>query len=306
VESSILNSETPIWPQLKNFFIHLRLKFNLLLVPLFLFGVFVSKGSFGGYQFWLEFFCLHVCLYGGANSLNSYYDRDDGPIGGLEKPPIISESVLYLSWTIQFLGLWVIYQFGRPLLTLWYIAGIIMSVLYSHPLIRLKGSAVGSVLTVSILQGLGAYTAGWISSGVSLWDIITLKGILGGLGIAFMTAATYPLTQVYQFEEDKKHGDRTLSIALGIQGTFQFSIIFIYLSGICLTWMIGQFISVWQSIVLGLYHVWFAYRVNLWGNRFDLKNVRYNFRYIHTLGALNSFLFFLFVMGHICGILPSY
>ena len=67
---------------LLSFFIHLRLHFNLLLIPSYLSGYFVSNGSFTD-QFILQFLIIHVCLYGGANSLNSYYDKDDGPIGGM-------------------------------------------------------------------------------------------------------------------------------------------------------------------------------------------------------------------------------
>jgi 1,4-dihydroxy-2-naphthoate octaprenyltransferase len=34
---------------------------------------------------------------------------------------------------------------------------------------------------------------------------------------------SYPLTQVYQHEEDAARGDKTLSLTLGIRGTFIFS-----------------------------------------------------------------------------------
>lgn len=101
---------------LKNFVIHLRLKFNLILIPLFCFGyffiihansnlrtdpfrLFVSEGTdFRGSTFWLQFIILHVCMYGGANSLNSYYDKDEGPIGGLKNPPPVNATTLILSW----------------------------------------------------------------------------------------------------------------------------------------------------------------------------------------------------------------
>jgi 4-hydroxybenzoate polyprenyltransferase len=32
----------------------------------------------------------------------------------------------------------------------------------------------------------------------------------------------YPMTQVYQHDEDAKHGDKTMSMMLGIRGTFIF------------------------------------------------------------------------------------
>jgi len=38
------------------------------------------------------------------------------------------------------------------------------------------------------------------------------------------------MTQIYQHEEDAKRGDRTLSIVLGIRGTFHFTAIFFAIS----------------------------------------------------------------------------
>ena len=37
--------------------------------------------------------------------------------------------------------------------------------------------------------------------------------------------ANYPMTQVYQHEEDSKRGDHTLSIRLGVKATFYFAIL---------------------------------------------------------------------------------
>lgn len=63
------------------FIVHLRLQFNVILAPLYLFGLFVSEGDFDK-QSALQFCIIHIFLYGGANSINSYYDKDSGPIGG--------------------------------------------------------------------------------------------------------------------------------------------------------------------------------------------------------------------------------
>jgi 1,4-dihydroxy-2-naphthoate octaprenyltransferase len=37
-----------------------------------------------------------------------------------------------------------------------------------------------------------------------------------------MLLGNYPMTQVYQHEEDAQHGDRTMSMLLGVRGTFIF------------------------------------------------------------------------------------
>ena len=45
---------------------------------------------------------------------------------------------------------------------------------------------------------------------------------------------SYPLTQVYQHEEDTIRGDRTLSLLLGIRGTFVFSSVAFLLGSVLL------------------------------------------------------------------------
>jgi hypothetical protein len=66
--------------------------------------LFVSEGDkLWTSSFWMIFLVLHICMYGGANSLNSYYDKDEGPIGGLERPPPVDDSTFYLSWASKYL-----------------------------------------------------------------------------------------------------------------------------------------------------------------------------------------------------------
>jgi 1,4-dihydroxy-2-naphthoate octaprenyltransferase len=43
-----------------------------------------------------------------------------------------------------------------------------------------------------------------------------------GLLTSLMLWANYPMTQIYQHEEDSRRGDRTFSLMLGIRGTFYF------------------------------------------------------------------------------------
>jgi 1,4-dihydroxy-2-naphthoate octaprenyltransferase len=47
----------------------------------------------------------------------------------------------------------------------------------------------------------------------------------------------YPLTQIYQHEEDKKRGDTTISMLLGIRGTFIFSGLILLISAIGFCWL---------------------------------------------------------------------
>ena len=65
---------------------HLRLPFQLTLAPIFLWGALLSGGEWT-WATTLAFVSLHLFLYPAATAFNSAYDRDVGPVTGLERPP---------------------------------------------------------------------------------------------------------------------------------------------------------------------------------------------------------------------------
>jgi 1,4-dihydroxy-2-naphthoate octaprenyltransferase len=96
-----------------------------------------------------------------------------------------------------------------------------MSLLYSVPPIRLKAVA-GADWVINIV-GFGALTpyAGWASTGVP----ITPAGAWMAIAFGFLFAALYPLTQLYQFDEDASRGDRTLALVIGIDGSLRAALV---------------------------------------------------------------------------------
>jgi 4-hydroxybenzoate polyprenyltransferase len=87
-----------------------------------------------------------------------------------------------------------------------------MSLAYSIPPVRLKAVA-GADWAINIV-GVGILTpfAGWAASGTPLRP----DGIWIMLGFGCLFGSLYPLTQIYQLEEDTKRGDRTLVRMLGV------------------------------------------------------------------------------------------
>ena len=78
---------------MRTLFVHLRLHFQLLLAPVFLWGWLLAGGGLSR-SVVLGFISFHVFLYSGATAFNSYYDRDIGPVGGLERPPGVVPTLL--------------------------------------------------------------------------------------------------------------------------------------------------------------------------------------------------------------------
>ncbi|MDQ3290355.1 MAG: prenyltransferase, partial [Bacteroidota bacterium] len=68
------------------------------------------------------------------------------------------------------------------------------------------------------------------------------SNLIFGLVSTLFLCGSYPLTQVYQHYEDEKRGDRTLSLYLGIKGTFIFSAISL---------LIGTSLLIWNYLATG-------------------------------------------------------
>jgi 4-hydroxybenzoate polyprenyltransferase len=161
-----------------------------------------------------------VCLNGGTLALNSAFDHDEGDIGYLKRPPPAPRRLLAMSIVLLLLGQAV--AFFLPLEFVWaYAACFLLSILYSVPPVRLK--AVAGADWLINMWGFGTLTpyAGWAATGIPL----TAHGLVLLLAFCPLFAALYPLTQLYQFDEDERRGDRTLALRLGMRRSLDLAIV---------------------------------------------------------------------------------
>lgn len=197
-----------------NFLVHLRLPFQLVLAPFMLWGAALARTPLST-RFVVAFVVLQICFYGGTTAFNSHYDRDEGPVGGLANPPPVGPWLLPGSLILQGVGLVVAAWVGAAFFVVC-LAFAILGLLYSHPWSRWKGDPWRSWLTVMVGQGaLGT------AAGVVVRDpfVMTPEIAWGLVAAAVTVGAIYPLTQLFQIDEDRARGDRTIAIALGRAGT---------------------------------------------------------------------------------------
>lgn len=211
----------------KSTLLHLRIPFSFFLLPIFLFAMATARFRMD-YNSWLVFAILHLLLYPASNGFNSYYDKDEKSIGGLQNPPPVSRQLLIYSLLLDLmavlLALWL--DFGFALMVLVY--GLV-SKAYSHPSIRLKKYPVLGWLTIGIFQGL--FTFLMVIKGLSEIDWRGLEDyFIPAILSTTLLLGSYPMTQVYQHQEDRQRGDITISAKLGILGTFHFTALFFTLS----------------------------------------------------------------------------
>jgi lycopene elongase/hydratase (dihydrobisanhydrobacterioruberin-forming) len=169
--------------------------------------------ALGGLLLWV------VCLNGGTLALNSAFDRDEGDIAYLKRPPTpprhLAAFSLGLMGTGQLLALTLPVRFAAV-----YAVCFALSILYSVPPFRLK--AVAGVDWVINMWGFGTLTpyAGWATTGMP----VDTSHALVLLAFCPLFAALYPLTQLYQTEEDSRRGDRTFALVLGTRRSLDLAI----------------------------------------------------------------------------------
>jgi len=198
---------------------HLRLPFNLLLAPIFLFGATAATAVSGAAaplcapDFWIAFASVHLFLYGGATAFNSFYDRDQGPVGGMLEPPAVDPGLLRFSLLVQAAGLLLAALVGAGF-TATYLVMAAISVAYSHPAVRLKAHPILAIVAIAVGQGMLGFVLGW--SAVAPLVGLASAATLGRMAVtASVVTALYLVTQSYQTVEDRVRGDLTLPVLLG-------------------------------------------------------------------------------------------
>jgi 4-hydroxybenzoate polyprenyltransferase len=153
-----------------------------------------------------------IGLNGGTLAVNSAFDRDEGDVAYLRTPPPPPAHLFGFGIGLMLAGLAVAAILPRPYLAA-YALCFLLSLLYSVPPVRLK--AVAGADWFINMWGFGTLTpfAGWAATGTPL----TRAGGLVLLGFCPLFAAFYPLTQIYQMDEDRARGDRTFALRLGIR-----------------------------------------------------------------------------------------
>lgn len=209
----------------------------------------------------LVFIILHLLVYPASNGYNSYMDRDTSPIGGLENPMQPTKQLFYVTVIMDVAAIALSF-----LITWIFASGIFSYILasraYSYRKIRLKKFPVIGYLTVIFFQGAVTFFLAYHGSNqqhtihVPVIAMIASSLLIGGF---------YPLTQIYQHEDDIKDGVTTISYKLGYTGTFIFTGI-IYAIAFCmlalhfflnLEWVRFFILQTFMLPVLVYFFIWF-------------------------------------------------
>ncbi|MEI7644140.1 MAG: (bacterio)chlorophyll synthase [Chloroflexales bacterium] len=155
---------------------------------------------------------------GFSQSINDYYDRDIDAINDPSRPipaGLVSLAGARMNWLILGTSSFLIsLLFGNLIITSLAVFGIILSVIYSVPPIKLKkhywlGPPAVGVGYVSI-----SWMAGHLIFAPITWQSIMAACINGGL-----TAGLLLLNDIKSVEGDRQHGLQSLAVAIGVKKT---------------------------------------------------------------------------------------
>ena len=193
------------------YLLHLRPMEWPIMTAHFLLGTFIAAGFQVSWKAAsLGWFIFVVLMNGGTLAINSAFDNDQGDIGYLRQPPKPPRFLLHVSALMLTASL--LLGFLLPPVFAWSNAVcVMMAVFYSVPPIRLKARAGWDMVINCLGFGLLTPMAGWGLTGIPLSTAFVHVTI----GFACLFGALYPMTQIYQIEEDRARGDRTLVIKLG-------------------------------------------------------------------------------------------
>lgn len=164
-------------------------------------------------EYLLQFLNVHILLFGGATVYNSWWDKDEGPVGGLKHPPEMSKWMHTVSLLIQFIGL--LYAFRVSVLFAGiYALSMLFFWVYSTPVFRWKGRPILSLPAIGISTGANSFLMGLLAAGTET-DTIHFAT---AAGVAFIMLSLYPASQVYQMNEDEERGDFTFATRYGLKG----------------------------------------------------------------------------------------
>jgi len=252
----------------------LRIPFSFFLSPVYFFSLAQVPHIHWG-KAALIFLILHFLIYPASNGYNSYMDRDTKSIGGLEKPPAPSRELYITTIFLDIAGI-LLSLFISPLFALVMLFYIGASKAYSYRGIRIKRLPVTGYLLVVIFQGAVTFWLVYYGSNADNSLFVPWQGMVI---CALLIGGFYPLTQIYQHEQDFEDGVVTISYKLGYKGTFVFCCI-VYLSAFIL---MAQFfilqhekgkllmVSIFFTPVIVYFIVWFL-RVSKNAQAADFKN----------------------------------
>jgi 1,4-dihydroxy-2-naphthoate octaprenyltransferase len=261
----------------------LRFHFSFFLMPVFWFALSQIK-NINWTNAFLVFIILHLLVYPASNGYNSFMDRDISPIGGLKNPLQPTKQLFFVTLTMDIVAITLSFLISS-IFAIGIFFYILASRAYSYRKIRLKRYPIIGYLTVIIFQG--AVTFFLVYHGSSSNHSLQVP-VLGMIAASLLIGGFYPLTQIYQHEEDRKDDVVTISFLLGYKGTFIFTGIVYAFAFIILAWYFYSQSSFYNFLILQIFMLPVIVNFFIWFWKVRKNNNEANFKNTMRMNLLAS------------------
>lgn len=241
----------------------LRFHFSFFLMPVYFFAL-TQLVNINWARATFIFFILHVLVYPSSNGYNSYMDRDESPIGGLKNPLLPTKQLFYVTVLMDLLAIGLSF-FISPWFALGTVLYITASRLYSYRGVRLKKYPLLGYLVVITFQGGLVF---WMVYHGSHAFLKTTMPVAPMIAASLLIGGFYPLTQIYQHQQDLEDGVKTISYKLGYKKTFLYCALIYSLAMLVLGYVFFSSLLIKEFFVLLIfflpilvYFFWWAAKV---------------------------------------------
>jgi 1,4-dihydroxy-2-naphthoate polyprenyltransferase len=261
----------------------LRFHFSFFLMPVYWFAL-CQTPAVSWPDAIIVFVILHLLVYPASNGYNSYMDRDETPIGGIEKPLQPTRQLFYTTIIMDVISITL-----SLVISIYFTTGILLYILasraYSYRGIRLKKYPVIGYLTVVVFQGAVTFWLVYHGCSIEKSLVVPWQTMLAA---SLLIGGFYPLTQIYQHKEDKQDGVTTISYLLGYKGTFIFTAIVYFIAfGVMAYWFIAT-LQQTKFFVLQLFFIPVLVYFFIWAKKVWKDNAAANFKNTMQMNLLAS------------------
>lgn len=219
------------------------------------------------------FIILHFLVYPASNGYNSYMDRDTESVGGIKNPMLPTRQLFYATLLLDALAI-VLSCFISLFFVMGILAYILASRAYSYRGIRLKQYPVIGYLTVIFFQGAVTFFLVMHGSSTSKTLAVPLPAMIAA---SLLIGGFYPLTQIYQHQQDKTDGVTTLSLMLGYKGTFIFTAIIYFFAVSTLAYQLISTLQQNSFFIIQIFFIPVLVYFSWWFRQVSLKHTAANF-----------------------------
>ncbi len=181
------------------------------------------------------FFIFSILLFGGTCAINSFYDKDTGPINFLTNPPLAPKYLHIFGYFCHFMAFIVGCSMGGDFFKL-IIISIILSFIYSVPI----GSQQWRGKNVPIVDNLiNAIGCGFISFNLGYTfnhHLVDLNSTVFGIIFTLTVFGSFPVTQIFQIHQtDVKSKFKNYTTYLGVKKSLYVGYLLIFFGTLAAT-----------------------------------------------------------------------